>query len=133
MVPAGSAHLVWHRWSAAFDLKLPLFVRTSSASYPPEVQTRPLGFMPVVTLGGAFRALTWFRVGASMHATFVVLSPIDPARDVGRSGKLATGGGPFALFSSSRFMARLDFLGALGGPLAGTMSLGASIGVSLPY
>jgi hypothetical protein len=131
IVPGMFTQLEGASWNATGALKLPVLIRTSRASYPSEVSVGS-GLMPVLSLGGAWHARHWLTLGASTSATWLAVQPVDPLRDVGRSGRVQLTVVPYVQFRLPFVFVRLDLLAATGGPLDGTFSVGGSVGVQAP-
>ena len=124
----GRGQLQGARWRVTGELKLPVFVRTSSASLPADARTRPIGFIPVLTAGGSWRPLASLAVGATAAVTAGMPAPVVPTRDVGRSGALQTTFAPHLQLIGRRFSLEFDLLIAVAGPLDGSLGLGLHIG-----
>jgi hypothetical protein len=127
LVVSGLGQLGGSWWDLSARLKLSAFLRTSRASLPPDVATRDVGLIPVMTVSGSWKPRPWLAVGASAALAGVWLSPAQPARDVGRSGALQATAAPHLHLLGRRFALGLDVLMAVGGPLRSSVGAGLNV------
>jgi hypothetical protein len=114
-------------WRARVRAKLATLVRITDASLPSEANPHRIGVVPSTELELGWRARRWLCVGLGVHAVVVAIPPVEPIRDVGRSGRAHLGVVPQLELVRGRATFTLDLLAALAGPLDGSVGLGASI------
>jgi hypothetical protein len=114
-------------WRARARAKLATLVRVTDASLPAEADPRPIGVVPSAELELGWRARPWLCVGLGAQAVALAIPPVDPIRDVGRSGRGHIGVVPQLEIVRGRAAFTVDLLVALAGPLDGSVGLGASI------
>jgi hypothetical protein len=114
-------------WRARARAKLATLVRVTDAGLPSEADPHRLGVVPSTELELGWRARRWLCVGLGAHAVVVAIPPVEPIRDVGRSGRAHLGVVPHLELVRGRATLTLDLLVALAGPLDGSVGLGASI------
>lgn len=128
ITPALSLGVERPPWRVELDLKVPLLLRLHDAELPETTRTRPAGALAVLGVDGWLRPLRWVAVGARADVVATLVPLVDPARDVGRSGRLQLSGGPCLSFMLAQgLVLQLDVALALGGPLAGTGGLGMQL------
>ena len=127
ITPGLSLMLEREPWQLGLDLKVPLLVRLHDAALPAATHTRALGVLGVLELEASLQPLRSLAVGAGGALVAVMAAPVEPVRDIGRSGKLQMSVGPrVTLIPMTGLALELDLSLALGGPLDGTASIGLS-------
>jgi hypothetical protein len=108
-------------WRARAGAKLATFVRIIDGELPNEQR---IGLVPSTEVAAAWRARRWLTVGVGLHAVVLALPPVEPVRDVGRSGRAQLGVVPQIELVRGRAAFTLDLIVALAGPVD-TIGLGA--------
>jgi hypothetical protein len=114
------------RWSAETRLEIPALLRLPGA--PEEMSTSPLGVVPNAAARVAWRPRGWIEIGVAGHVVALVPAPSTSPRDVGRSGRVQLGLTPMVAVRTGSVALELDAVIAAGGPLAGSIGVGAHIG-----
>jgi hypothetical protein len=112
-------------WRAHGSVKLATFVRVSDADLSND--SSRIGLVPSIEVEAGWRPRSWLYVGLGAHAVVLAVPPIEPLRDVGRSGRAHLGIVPKVELVRGRASFALDVLVALAGPLTDSASLGASV------
>jgi hypothetical protein len=114
-------------WRAHARAKLATLVRVTDAGLPAESDPKRIGVVPSTELDLGWRVRPWLCVGLGVHAVVVAIPPVEPIRDVGRSGRGQIGVVPQLEMVRGRAAFKVDLVVALAGPLDGSVGLGASI------
>jgi len=113
-------------WRARARVKLATLVRVTDANLPDDADPQPLGIVPSTELEIGWRVRRWLCLGLGVHAVVLAIPPVEPIRDIGRSGRVQFGVVPQLEIVRGRAAFTLDVLVALAGPLD-SVGLGASI------
>lgn len=113
-------------WRARARAKLATLVRVTDADLPDNAGPAPVGIVPSTEVDIGWRARRWLCVGLGVHAVVVAIPPVEPMRDIGRSGRVQLGVVPQVEIVRGRAAFTVDLLVTLAGPLD-SVGLGASI------
>jgi hypothetical protein len=112
-------------WRARARVKLATLVRVTDANLPDEADPQRIGIIPSTELDLGWRARRWLCVGLGVHAVVAAIPPVEPIRDIGRSGRAHLGVVPQLEIVRGRAAFTVDLLVALAGPPE-SVGLGAS-------
>jgi hypothetical protein len=120
ITPSGQLLITSRRWSFGASLKLPVLARISTASLPPESNTRALGFVPVAELSARLQVRRWLAFSAAPRLAVRAVSAVD---DHASSTQLSAGGQvEFRLGNATN--AAIGIQAPLGGALGGSTFAG---------